>query len=107
MSGVCSNCGDPLGDLAMLSPTLDPKKREMCMRCARAHLSPIAFYAFRYALGRKTYAVFEVVDFIVGSWNMIEEKERQAMQREIGDAIRYNQAGFDTDIDQWERILKL
>ena len=30
----CTNCNALLGNLAVLSPTLDPKKRNMCMKCA-------------------------------------------------------------------------
>ena len=32
----CSNCGNDIGRIAVLLPTLDPKKRELCLKCADA-----------------------------------------------------------------------
>ena len=31
----CTNCGLPIGKMDVLSPTLDPKRRNQCPKCAR------------------------------------------------------------------------
>lgn len=47
----------------------------------------IVFYAFRYALGRKTYAVNHVVDFLIENWNLLSGTVQETIQREIREAI--------------------
>lgn len=69
--------------------------------------STIIFYAFRYALGRMTYAVQDVSDYIIAHWDQIHPREREAMKVEIKAAILMKTAGMDTDIKMWQRILAL
>lgn len=54
-SGVCSNCGRPLGDIVLLSPTIDPKKRTMCVSCATDAYNLDALDTFTGALNNDTY----------------------------------------------------
>lgn len=68
--------------------------------------SAIVFYAFRYALGRKSYAVGEVVNYILKHWNDLQEREKRAMREEINTAIATDRIGMKMDREQWERILK-
>ena len=65
----------------------------------------IIFYAFRYALGRKTGAVSEVVMYILNHWRQIPEKYKQQMKDEINHAINMGIAGMVCDIAEWNKIL--
>lgn len=67
----------------------------------------ILFYAFRYALGRSTYAVIDVVDAICKEWPRISQNTRSLMQVEIMDAINRNRAGMDMDVAEWRKVLDL
>lgn len=69
--------------------------------------SEIIFYAFRYALGRKTYAVSDVVSYIIEHWHEINIRERSAMKKEIEKAIYSDHAGMDIDVEEWKKILEL
>jgi len=65
----------------------------------------ILFYAFRYALGRMTYAVHDVASEIIRHAKDIPEGERNNMIREIKEALEKDQAGMDMDRKQWEKVL--
>lgn len=67
----------------------------------------IVFDAFRYCLGRRTYAVSECVEVIVRVWDQIRPKLQHIMKNEIEVAIQSGQAGMDMDVRQWERVLQL
>lgn len=69
--------------------------------------SAIVFYAFRYVLGRKTYAVSEVSYYITKNWDLLHDREKQAMKQEIEIAIKTNNAGMEMDIENWKKILTL
>jgi hypothetical protein len=61
--------------------------------------------SFRYALGRKTYIVAEVVENILKNWDMLSSKAKNKIQEEIESAIKNDNAGCQIDIDQWNIIL--
>jgi len=65
----------------------------------------ILFYAFRYALGRKTYAVQDVVENILNNWDNITTHTKTFMKKEIEEAIHEDRAGMSIDIVSWEKIL--
>jgi len=67
----------------------------------------ILFYAFRYALGRQTYVVSEVVEAIIDIWGKIPASEQLLYKKEITKAILDNKAGMEMDIAQWQHILDL
>ena len=67
----------------------------------------IIFYAFRYALGRKTYAVKDVSDYIVNHWEEIDPLTQQLIWGEIDEAIKRGEAGMSVDELAWARILEL
>jgi len=69
--------------------------------------SDILFYAFRYALGRKTYAVSDVVNCLEENWSELNYKDKTIIQKEIQEAIKEGNAGMDMDIVQWQKILNL
>ena len=76
------------------------------------------FWAFRYALGRRTYAVSMVVDEILGVWEDITLRTREQITREILEAeakdmhyirvgipLQASHLGQDMDKEQWFRIV--
>ena len=70
-------------------------------------VSELAIVAsFRYALGRKTYIVSEVVENILKNWAFLSVKFKTKIKEEIQEAINNNNAGSDIDIEQWNMILE-
>ena len=67
----------------------------------------IAIYAFRYCLGRKTYAVSECVKYLTNHWDKICKTDRHLIHNEIREAIDKNDIGMDMDRQEWEKILSL
>ena len=61
--------------------------------------------AFRYALGRRTYIVEYVVDFIVNNWDELETSDRNLIIKEILDAKDKGHVGHDCDWKSWQRVL--
>jgi len=66
----------------------------------------LRLYAFRYCLGRASYAVQEMVEELIINWGSMEAFQSQ-IQNDIELAIVRGSAGHDIDIEQWQRILKL
>jgi len=67
----------------------------------------IVVAAFRYALGRKPYAVSIVVDFLIKNWSKIPKSDRALIMREILEALDKHDAGMKMDETEWMRVLKL
>lgn len=82
-------------------PTLE---RRMC-----AVSEDVLFWAFRYALGRQTGSVADVVDAIIMNVSNITHKTALQMIQEIEDANTMDEIGMDIDRDEWmkaQTILK-
>ena len=67
----------------------------------------ILAYAFRYALGRSTYAAHEVADTLTQEWPDLTQALREFFKREIREALEKDRAGHDIDREMWSRILDL
>ncbi|MDD2822821.1 MAG: hypothetical protein PHQ59_01945 [Candidatus Daviesbacteria bacterium] len=67
----------------------------------------ILFFAFRYALGRRTGAVSLVVDYLKNHWVEIDGHTQKQIQEEITQAIDRNEAGDNCDIENWLEIKTL
>jgi len=67
----------------------------------------ILFYSFRYALGRSTYAVSDVVEAITENWEDLSDKFKQQVKSEIRKAEMMKQAGMPMDSSEWQKVLKL
>lgn len=67
----------------------------------------IVFFAFRYALGRKTYAVGEVVEELVRVWSQLDPRLQRQIKHEITEALILDRAGMKCDIESWNKVLKL
>lgn len=62
--------------------------------------------AFRYALGRQTYVVSDVVETIIRNWDELSSNVQRRIKMEIEEAISKNMAGHEMDVKEWKKILK-
>ncbi len=65
----------------------------------------VALAAFRYALGRMTYIVSSIVDFLEQNWDNLPAPSQALIHKEIQEAIDQGHAGHDCDVAQWRRLL--
>ena len=63
-------------------------------------------WAFRYALGRRTGAVQDVIDSLKQNWHGLDYFTRDQIKREIREAIKLDQAGAECDVNNWNRVLE-
>lgn len=61
----------------------------------------IAVYAFRYALGRQTYCVKEVIDYLKEHLMLVEDWQKRRFISEIEWAIETNHYGMEMDKREW------
>lgn len=62
-------------------------------------------WAFRYALGRRTGAVYSVIEHLKEYWSELEPFTQDQIKREINDAIRLYRTGDECDTDAWMEVL--
>ena len=67
----------------------------------------ILLYAFRYALGRQSYAVGVVVDALEYAWDGLRPDTRELIAKETKEAIATGSAGAAMGVAEWMRILEL
>ena len=67
----------------------------------------IIMYAFRYCLGRRTYAVSEMVTVLINSWDKLKPQTQRKIQEEIKEDMDRGNAGDDCDVQDWKKILDL
>lgn len=60
--------------------------------------------AFRYALGRRTYVVSEIVNELTTNWSHLSSYSKVLIRKEI---IECNDLGAEMDKKEWAKILKL
>lgn len=70
-------------------------------------LNQILFWAFRYTLGRTTYSVFDVANFILNHPELILPGVRSQIIQEIHQAIDDNLIGLDADKQAWIEVLQI
>lgn len=64
-------------------------------------------FAFRYALGRMTYAVGMVADKLEAEVDALTPDWREQIIRDIGDAIDRGAAGMTSDVERWTRCAEV
>ena len=65
----------------------------------------ITFYAFRYALGRQTYAVHDVVNYLLKHWDELDKFSQKTILKEIAQHLHYAK-NQNSDINiLWQRVL--
>ncbi len=67
--------------------------------------STLAFWAFRYAIGRKSYCVSDVVDIVRKHIDKLDIQTREKMSHEIVVAINADKAGMKMDVNEWRKLL--
>jgi len=66
----------------------------------------VLIYAFRYALGRRSYAVSTVIDNILHNWETLSEGDKKLYQREIKEHEEmYGNLGDEMDKKNWYKIV--
>lgn len=64
-------------------------------------------YAFRYTLGRATYAPHTVIAVLKNAWPELGSGDRALFKREIKEAVQADLAGYPCDKKAWMSILSL
>lgn len=79
----------------------------------------IVIGAFRYYLGRMTYAVSSFTDWLIANWPALTENSRRIIQYELDEAFEHDNAdrkkpdqfrwtlGHDCDRHSWSRVRRL
>jgi len=79
-------------------------------RCSLLDKPPLTqsmvIWAFRYCLGRSTYAVSDCVSYLLENWKFLEEHTKELIVREIDEAFEKGHCGMRMDQEQWNRILE-
>lgn len=66
----------------------------------------VLIFAFRYALGRSTYAPHTVIEVLRDCWDDLELGDQELFAGEITSAITCNHAGMDMDKSAWAKLLR-
>lgn len=66
----------------------------------------IVVAAFRYALGRRSYAVSIITQWLIKNWNEIHPNDQKLIKKEIQEALDNNRAGMEMDEQRWKKVLK-
>lgn len=66
--------------------------------------SVFLMYAFRYALGRQSYAVADVANTLLDYRGHLREDWRVQIVRDIDEAIAEGRAGADFDVKRWAEV---
>ena len=68
----------------------------------------VVMYAFRYALGRSTYAVMDMSDFIIANKNSFTEMTRKRIVYEIKRYYEsdWSKNSMQCDRDCWDNVVR-
>jgi hypothetical protein len=61
-------------------------------------------YAFRYALGRRSYAVSDVARALIEHRGALRPQWQAQIVERISEAIDEGAAGDESDVEQWRRV---
>jgi hypothetical protein len=64
----------------------------------------LLMYAFRYALGRESYAVADVARVLITNVAHLRPDWRGQIVRDIDDAIAEDRAGSASDVARWQDV---
>lgn len=70
------------------------------------HIPSILFYAFRYSLGRMTFAPSEVTEAIKENIHLFTESEKLRIIKEIHEADEEDRIGMDIDRKTWLNLIE-
>lgn len=63
--------------------------------------------AFRYYLGRTSYAVDNFCQLLVKEWNNLDETIQYCIEKELEYAFVNNLLGMQCDITSWQKVRNL
>jgi hypothetical protein len=77
--------------------------------------SDLVFWAFRYMLGRQSYAVSDFAERLALSWNSLDKQVQQLIKKELDKAFLkddetralkcdYKTLGGDCDRNSWQKV---
>lgn len=92
-----------------MTATIEMKKKTQSKkpRVTGEQILDLVCLAFRYALGRKTYAVEAVVEVITTNWELFEKFEKDDFVEKIKGAVASDNYGALRDWYQWRSVLIL
>lgn len=61
--------------------------------------------AFRYCLGRNTYVVFDMINYLKDHWDDIDQVYKNFITKEITRAIELDRCGMDMDKEDWKEFI--
>ena len=64
-------------------------------------------YAFRYALGRQSYAVGDVADTLIRYYDELRPDWREQIMRDIEVAVREGRAGGRMEVETWQGVARV
>ncbi len=67
--------------------------------------SAMAVYAFRYCLGRQTYAVSDCVSWLIANWDILEENDQKLIIKETREALRHGSWISKIDEIEWCKLI--
>lgn len=67
----------------------------------------LLIYAFRYALGRRSYAVADVANVLRRAWPDLSHADKHLYKLEIREAITRECAGDEQDVKTWQALLDI
>jgi hypothetical protein len=65
----------------------------------------IVIAAFRYTLGRRSYAVSITTQWLIKNWDNIGINNQNLIRREIQEALDTHSAGMKMDEQRWIQVL--
>lgn len=68
------------------------------------HIDRLSVWAVRYALGRATYAVSDVVDVLIVNVASLSPNSRAVIVRDITEAEERGGLGMDVDAQLWREL---
>ena len=89
-------------EAAQAAAKLYKSKGRECLNGANGQL--VVMSAHRYALGRMTYIVGAVVDWLLENRNAFVQGTVHTMMRDTIDALDGHNAGHDCDVSDWTRF---
>lgn len=66
----------------------------------------VAIYAFRYALGRRTYVVSDMTEFLIRHKDSLSVNSKAVIRRDIKTAFERESYGMECDKHEWEKVLE-
>lgn len=70
-------------------------------------LAHLVLSSFRYGLGRMTYITGMCADWLIKYWHLMPPAWKRQIHADIERAIDHKYAGWECDVEQWKRVLKL